>query len=190
MARRRKSGSGVDATGRSKGEGQYAPLSYPLLNSLAWRSLSGAAVKVFLELRTRFHGANNGQLILSLEESRRLLGIGKATVLISLDELQRKGFVVRTRRGQWYGRLASTWAVTDQRVDGSPAANTWKSCDAATIDEWKRLLKSRRKTKRGSQADPSASTTGRRRNREHFNGSALEPVKAIRLVAVGSGMDR
>jgi hypothetical protein len=35
-------------------------------------------VKVFLELRTRFHGANNGHLILSMEEAARMLNLGKA----------------------------------------------------------------------------------------------------------------
>ena len=62
MARKRKLGRGINAKGRSIGEGQYAHLSYAMLQSLAWRSFSGAAVKVFLELRRRFHGANNGSL--------------------------------------------------------------------------------------------------------------------------------
>lgn len=70
---------------RRKGEGQYAPLSYDLLKSPAWRSLSGAAVKVFLELRTRFHGANNGRLILSLEKAARLLGMGKRKAIETSD---------------------------------------------------------------------------------------------------------
>src|SRR5215472_12431808 len=56
-------------------------LSYSLVNSEAWRTLRGAAVKVFLELRTRFHGGNNGKLHMSLEEAARLLRLGKATVL-------------------------------------------------------------------------------------------------------------
>ena len=68
MARKRKLGRPVNQTGRSKGEGQYSP-SLSLLHSPAWRSFSGPAIKVFLELRTRFHGANNGRLILSLEEA-------------------------------------------------------------------------------------------------------------------------
>ncbi|WP_216825867.1 hypothetical protein [Sulfitobacter sp. SK012] len=43
-------------TGPNKGKGgsdQYTPLPYPLLKSKAWRSLSGAAVKVFFELHSR-----------------------------------------------------------------------------------------------------------------------------------------
>lgn len=120
-----KRGRRMNATGRSEGE-QYAPLPYPLLRSPAWRSLSGPAVKVWIELRTRYNGGNNGRLTLSLDEAARLLKLGKATVGRALDELREKGFVVRTRQGQWYGRLASEWAVTDKGVDGVPPTNAWR----------------------------------------------------------------
>ena len=43
---------------KKSGEGQFAPLPYAMLKSEAWRGLSGAAVKVFLELHTRFNGSN------------------------------------------------------------------------------------------------------------------------------------
>ena len=182
MARkRRRLGRPVDQKGRSKGEGQYALLPYALLHSMAWRSLSGQAVKVFLELRTRFHGANNGQLILSLDEAARLLGLGKATVQRALVELQDKGFVICTRKGQWYGRLASTWATTDKPVDGSSAVQSWKTWRAPPTPK---------ETEVGSRTDPSAHTTGPLQNRRHSHGSATEPVRAVRLVATGSGMDR
>jgi biotin operon repressor len=181
MARKRKLGRPVDQTGRSKGEGQYVPLPYTMLHSAAWRSLSGGAVKVFLELRTRFHGANNGRLILSLEEASKLLGIGKATVQRALDELQEKGFVIRTRRGQWYGRLASTWAVVDKPIEGMGAVQGWKT--------WRAPPKPQ-KTKRGSRMDPSVAAIGAEMDRECSDGSATAPVRPLRLVAIGSGMDR
>src|SRR5262249_34566081 len=53
--------------GRSKDGGQYFPLSYPMARSAAFRSLSGPALKVFIELRTRFNGGNNGDLSVSLK---------------------------------------------------------------------------------------------------------------------------
>ena len=84
MARKRCRLGRLNAKGRNIGDGQYAQLSYGFLQSAAWRSLSGPAVKVWLELRTRFHGTNNGQLIFSLEEGKRLLGLGK---------MNRSGFV-------------------------------------------------------------------------------------------------
>jgi biotin operon repressor len=179
--RRRKLGRPVNQKGRSKGEGQYCQLSYDFLHSAAWRSLSGAACKVFLELRTRFHGANNGRLILSLEEAAGLLGIGKATVQRSLEELQEKGLVIRTRRGQWYGRIASTWATTDKSINGDSAPQAWKA--------W-RPPQAPQKTKRGSGMDPSANATGSGMDRGPSNGSVSEPVRPLRLVSIGSGMGR
>ncbi len=179
MSRKRKFGRRVNATGRSEGDGQYAPLSYVLLRSMAWRSLSGPAAKVFLELRSRFNGGNNGKLTLSLEEAADLLGLGKATVQRALAELVAKGFVVLTRRGQWYGRLASTWAVTDKGVDGAPPTNAWRHWQAPA-----------KKTERGSDTDPSGRATGPLQNRRRLNGTTSAPVSVASSPAIGSEMDR
>jgi hypothetical protein len=186
MGRKRpRLGRPVDQKGRSKGEGQFVLLPYALLQSLAWRSLSGPSVKVFLELRTRFHGANNGRLIFSLEEGKRLLGLGKATVQRALVELQDKGLIACTRKGQWYGRLASTWATTDKSVNGAPATNEWRMWrpNPATI-------RSRQKTERGPITVPSAQLMGPLQDRGPIDGTATGPVSTIRLVATGSGMGR
>lgn len=150
MARR---GRRANATGRNEGE-QYAALSYPFLRSPAWRSLSGAAVKVWLELRTRYAGANNGRLTLSLDEAARVLGLGKASVGRALSELREKGLIVQTRKGQWYGRLASEWAVTDKSVDGAPPTNAWRQWQPSrTVRPSDRI--GTEKTEIGSVADPS-----------------------------------
>ena len=56
------------------------PISYVMAVSPAWRALSGNAIKVYIELRRRYNGGNNGDLSLSLDEGARLLSIGKAPV--------------------------------------------------------------------------------------------------------------
>ena len=122
--RRRK--ARPNAKGRNEGEGQYLHLPYSLLTSEAWRTLSGPGVKVFLELRTRFNGGNNGKLHMSLEEGARILQLGKATVLRAFRDLEERGFVTCTKRGQWYGRQASEWAVCDKGVDGGLPSHGWK----------------------------------------------------------------
>jgi DNA-binding transcriptional ArsR family regulator len=113
------------ANGRD-GEEQYLKLSYPFLRSPAWRSLSGPAVKVWLELRSRFNGRNNGELSLSLDEASRLLGMSKSTVRRVFVELEEKGFIRKVKPGQWYGRTASEYAVTDRPFRGQHASNDWK----------------------------------------------------------------
>jgi biotin operon repressor len=119
--RRRTRGS----RGRNE-EGQYFIMPYVMVHSSAWRSPSGAAIKVWHELRTRFRGGNNGKLVLSYEEAATLLSLSKSTVKRALEELQEKGFIVCTRPGQWYGRLASEWAVTDKGVEGNPPTRAWR----------------------------------------------------------------
>ena len=93
----------------------------------AWRSLSGAGVKVFVELRSRYHGGNNGDLSLSLDEAARLLHIGKATAARAFRELEDKGFIRMTKRGHWYGRRATTYAVTDRPLKDHPPTNNWRA---------------------------------------------------------------
>ena len=129
---------------RSK-EGQYLPLPYAQLRSDAWRSLSGAAVKVWLELHTRYNGGNNGSLTLSYAEAGEALGLGKATVQRAYAELVEKGFLVLEKEGNWYHRRAHEWRLTTKPVKrpggSSTASNDWRSYRA--------------KTKRGSLSEPS-----------------------------------
>jgi hypothetical protein len=137
--RDKRKGRRANATGRNETE-QYLPISYAMAQSPAWRSLSGAALKVWVELRCRFNGRNNGQLSLSWDEAARLLGLGKGTVGHAFAELQEKGFIVMTKRGQWYGRLATTWAVTDKSYQGhapSRAWNHWKP-PAKKVRAWEK----------------------------------------------------
>lgn len=123
MSRRR---TRHNKTGRSDGGEQFLAVPYAMARSPAWRSLSGPAVKVLIELACRYHGANNGRLSLSLDEGARLLGLGKSTVDRALDELQLRGFIVLKRRGHWYGRKASEYGLTTKSLDGMPASHDWK----------------------------------------------------------------
>jgi DNA-binding HxlR family transcriptional regulator len=147
-----KRGRKALANGRSASD-QYMTISYPMAQSEPWRSLSGAALKVWIELRTRFNGGNNGRLTLSLDEAARLLHMGKATVARALKELEAKGFAKMTRRGRWYGRLASEWAVTDKGINGYPPTNDWKHWQHAGSDRTPSIPKRTQKTEIGSQAD-------------------------------------
>lgn len=75
------------------------PLPYAQLKSEAWRSLSGPAVRVWLELHTRYHGGNNGSLSLSYAGASEVSGMGKATVGRAFTELVDKGFLALEREG-------------------------------------------------------------------------------------------
>jgi hypothetical protein len=97
----------------------------------AWRGLSGSAVKIWIEVRSRFTvlgdgSNNNGTLSLSLDEAARCLHMGKATVARALQELVDAGFLVKTKQGHWYGRMATEWRVTDCPSHGQVATRDWQ----------------------------------------------------------------
>lgn len=123
MKRKRKSAR-ANATGRNETE-QFLPIPYAMARSTAFRSLNGNALKVWIELRSRFNGRNNGDLTLSLDEAARILGIGKATAQRAFAELKEKGFLKMVKLGSWYGRRATTWAVTDRSYQGHAPSRDW-----------------------------------------------------------------
>lgn len=119
--KRRKS----NKTGRSV-ESQYAPLPYNFIKCDAFRQLPGNALKVFMELRARHDGYNNGRICLSLDECTRLLGMGKGTAQAAFKMLVERGFARLRKRGRWLGRKASEWELTCLPCDGHPPTNEWK----------------------------------------------------------------
>ncbi len=173
--RRRK----ANVTGRNDTE-QWVPIPYTMASHPAWRSLSGAAVKVWIELRSRFNGRNNGDLSLSLDEAARLLGIGKATAQRAFAELEAKGFIKLTKRGHWYGRMATTWAVTDRPYQGHLASRDWR--------KWIPPKKPKKQVL-GSETDHIETLTGPLRNRRKKICSATEPVRGISEPSFGSEME-
>lgn len=124
MPKRRKRKS--NATGRNEGDGQFLLISYTMARSPAFRSLTGAALKVWVELRTRYNGHNNGLVSLSLREAATLLGMSQTTAQRALMQLEVKGFIKRRTRGSWYGRKAAEFIIADKSYDGNPPTRDWQ----------------------------------------------------------------
>ena len=158
---------------KRKSEGQYVPLPYSQLKSPACRSLSGPAIKVWLELHTHYHGGNNGQLTLSYAEAAETLGMGKASVQRAYNELVDHGFLALEKEGNWYRRLAHEWRLTTKPMQRP------RGKELATHD-W------REKTKRGSKSEPSARSVVPFQNRKRVHGSVSEPVSANSDQSFGS----
>jgi hypothetical protein len=127
MAKRRSKGRGVDQRGESKRESQYFKLFYIMAHSAAFRSLSGGALKVLIELRCRFNGGNNGKVFLSYQEAADILGMSKSTAARAFAELKEKGFIRLAGPGHFYGRRAAEWILTDCPLEGHPATRDWQA---------------------------------------------------------------
>jgi len=122
--------------GKRPEEGQYVNVPYAMLKSKAWRSLSGAAAKVWLELHTRYNGGNNGNVRLSMNEAVKALGISKGTAQRAFVELEDKGFIALYSPGNWYHRKAHEWRLTTKGIQTAKGAevatNDWRNWRAKT----------------------------------------------------------
>jgi DNA-binding transcriptional MocR family regulator len=101
-----------------------------MMQSPAYRLLSGPALKVLHEMRSRFNGYNNGRIFLSYEDAASQLALSKSTVKRAFDELQAVGLIVLIRQGRWHGRKASEWRMTFENTEGHPATHDWKQWQA------------------------------------------------------------
>ena len=143
----KKSKSRVNATGRSDRAERFAMLTYSEIKHDAFRSLRGFSIKVYLELWSRFDGRNNGDLSLSLREGANLLYMSQSSVQRSIQDLIEKGFITMTSKGRWYGRKASTYSLTNKRLNGHLPAFAWwhwrknkSRYSNSIIDAWKMII--------------------------------------------------
>jgi hypothetical protein len=120
----------------------FAAVRRRTARSPAWLSLSAPAIKILIELRLRWRHKdnNNGHLFISFAECQSLLDIAPGTAHRAFRELQDKGFIVCTRRGDagglnravldnggfGYSRKATEWALTDEPYNGQPATHAYE----------------------------------------------------------------
>jgi hypothetical protein len=120
----------------------FAAVRRRMARSLAWQNLSAPALKIYIELKLRWRHKdnNNGHLFVSIAECKNLLGIAPGTAHRAFRELQQKGFIVMTRRGEaggltptvldnggfGYSRMATTWAITEEPYQAQPATHAYE----------------------------------------------------------------
>ena len=105
---------------------RFVKLTYPLLESEAWRWLRPISQSVYIELRRRFNGSNNGRISLSLAEAAQILKASKSSISTALKQLETHGFIKLIKKGYFTKRMASEYALTDEQLDGYPPTREWR----------------------------------------------------------------
>jgi hypothetical protein len=117
--------SRVNQKGRTHYE-RIVVLPCHMLNSPAWQDLSSNAKVAFIEMKRRYYGTNNGEISLSCREAADLTHTSKVTASRFLKELQSHGFVKVSKHGVFTGRLATTWILTTENLQGHHKTDDWK----------------------------------------------------------------
>ena len=106
---------------------RFVRLTYELLETEAWLHLTPSSIKVYIELRRRFNGSNNGQIHLSLLAGAKKLNMSKTTVKRALDQLILHGLIRCAERGYFTGRQASRFILTNERDRGHTPTKEYRN---------------------------------------------------------------
>jgi DNA-binding transcriptional MocR family regulator len=108
-----------------RGAGRHVQLSEYLQATEAWASLKPGPRALYVELKRRFNGSNNGQFFLSQRDAAKALNVTKDTVTGYFKELSERGFITTTQGGHLgpsgIGQAAK-YALQEEPLHGKPAA--------------------------------------------------------------------
>lgn len=117
----------TNSKGRSNYE-RHIQIPMTVLDSPAWRSLSGSASKLLNVLIRHFDGHNNGNIYLSARRAALYTGLTRNTVMRAARELQDRGLTKATKLGHFCVKdgPATTWRLTFRPAYGQAPTNEWQ----------------------------------------------------------------
>jgi hypothetical protein len=108
-----------------RGAGRHVQLPEWLQASEAWATLTPGPRALYIELKRRFNGSNNGQIVFSHRCAAEALNVHRNTVGPWFSELQKRGFICMTQApylGPSGIGKASVWALEELPTsNGKPA---------------------------------------------------------------------
>lgn len=121
---------------QKRGGGRHVHLSEYLQATEAWATMKPGPRALYIELRRRYNGANNGDIFLSHRQAALALNVNRNTATEYFADLVERGFI-RMTVGPHLGPSgigqASKWALEDEpTMDGKPAGKAfarWRATD-------------------------------------------------------------
>lgn len=114
---------------KKRGAGRFVQLPEWVQASDAWSTLPPGPRALYIELKRRFNGTNNGAIYLSHREAASAMNVHRNTVGPWFRMLEERGFIFMTE-GPHLGPSgigrASVWGLAEETTpDGRPARKTF-----------------------------------------------------------------
>ena len=118
--------------------GRYYQVLHSVADTAAYCSLSAHAQKLWHDLLLQYNGSNNGHIAAILTQLAKR-GWTNGTLYRALDELQKKGFIVRTRQGGIGAmkKICSLYRFTHLVTFTNPEIGIRKSGPTNDYKNWK-----------------------------------------------------
>lgn len=112
------------------GAGRHVQLAEWVLSSEGWSCLKPGPRALYVELKRRFNGSNNGELFLSYRDAAHALNVNRKTIGSYFHALTEHGFIVQTQ-GHCLGPSgvgqSGSYALTEYPLNGRPATKEFMS---------------------------------------------------------------
>lgn len=124
--------------GKKRGAGRFVQLSEWLQATEAWATLKPGPRALYVELKRRFNGGNNGRILMSIREAAELTNMHRNSIPSYFRDLEERGLIRQTRAGHLgadgHG-IASSWALCELPTeDGRPADLSFRTWSAGSPD--------------------------------------------------------
>ena len=118
--------------------GWHYQVPHSVADTVAYCSLSAHAQKLWHDLLLQYYGRNNGHIAAILTQLAKR-GWTNGTLYRALDELQKKGFIVRTRQGGIGAmkKICSLYRFTHLVTSTNPEIGIRKSGPTNDYKNWK-----------------------------------------------------
>ena len=101
--------------------GKHVQLHEWFQATAAWATLKPGPRALYVELKRRYNGSNNGKVRMAVREAAVMLNVHRNTVPSYFRELEVRGLIRETQRGHL-------------GADGHGIASTWTLCELPTAD--------------------------------------------------------
>ncbi|HEY8596440.1 MAG TPA: helix-turn-helix domain-containing protein [Devosiaceae bacterium] len=100
---------------------RFVALDAWLMETAAWQSLSPTERVIYVELKRRYNGSNNGYIALSVRDAASAVNVSKTTAGRALKVLEERGFIAITTQSGFNrkDRAATEYRLTELLCDRS-----------------------------------------------------------------------
>lgn len=118
--------------------GGHVRLYWDMIDSMAWRSLSWVEQGLYVAMRRKLKGTNNGNIEATLATLKHAGITSPATLSKGLKSLQAVGLIAKTRQGgiAYGSKVCSLYRFTDEQTFEHPKLGV-KACKVT--NDWQRF---------------------------------------------------